>query len=147
MPVWASSMWRQIGAPVQIKRRFLVEEMFSRALKKLSSYCEGPFHEYARLMQMSAKERKYVGRVIKHKRFLEVGSGYSTLWFSQFVAKIVSVESRQEWFLKLKGLLEQHSIQNVELHLLKPEPCAYDHLGKEKWNNRDNPTGSDYGTA
>jgi hypothetical protein len=98
-------------------------------------------------MQMSSKERKYVEHVIMRKHFLELGSGYSTLWFSQFATKIVSVETRKEWFIKIKYLLDQHSVQNVKIHLLEPESCAYDHLGREKWNERGNSMGSDYGTA
>ncbi|MGA2094005.1 MAG: hypothetical protein ABSH16_11475, partial [Sedimentisphaerales bacterium] len=73
------------------------------------------------------------------------GSGYSTIWCSQFVGKVVSVEARKKWFDEIKLCAEQNGINNIELHLFPPEPCAYYEDGSEKWTNRNTLEASDYG--
>lgn len=102
--------------------------------------------EYGVLMQMSPRERVYAASLLDSKSFLEIGSGYSTLWFSQFARRIVSVETRKKWYENILKLINQNNVTNVELLLFPPEPCAYDENGQETWNNRNNAQGSDYGT-
>jgi hypothetical protein len=105
-----------------------------------------PVDHFAISMQMSKRERIHVANSIIGKNFLEIGSGYSTLWFSQFAYHIVSVETRKEWLENIQGLLNDCDINNVMLSYMPPEASAYDEQGVEKWNNRK--TGkSDYGTA
>jgi hypothetical protein len=107
-----------------------------------------PINRFAISMQMSKQERMYVANCIRGKNnLLEIGSGYSTLWFSQFVCHIVSVESRKEWFDKITDLLNYNKISTVQLYHFPPETSAYDEQGLEKWNNRNTSEGSDYGTA
>jgi predicted O-methyltransferase YrrM len=53
---------------------------------------------------------------------LEYGSGYSTAWFGQRVAKLVSVENDPVWFSRVKEDIEKHALRNVELHLLNQGP-------------------------
>jgi hypothetical protein len=97
-------------------------------------------------MQMSVKERKFLADVLKGANsYLEIGSGFSTIWSSQFVPKIVSVEARKKWYWNIKNLMQKLEINNVEYHLLEPESCAYYEDGIEKWVKRDSPEGSDYG--
>jgi predicted SAM-dependent methyltransferase len=97
-------------------------------------------------MQMSVKERKFLADVLKNANsYLEIGSGFSTIWSSQFVPKIVSVEARKKWYWNVKNLMQKLEINNVEYHLLEPEDCAYYEDGIEKWVKRDSPEGSDYG--
>ncbi len=104
---------------------------------------EHPPQKWARLMQMTPREREYVADIIHGRNFLEIGSGYSTLWFSRCAARIVSVETREKWFLRINRLINRNKLTNVELILLPPEPCAYDDRGNEKWKNRNGL--SDYG--
>jgi len=107
-----------------------------------------PIDRFAIPMQMSKRERMYVANSIRGKsNFLEIGSGYSTLWFSQFVCHIISVESRKEWFDKINELLKYHKISTVQLFHFPPEEFAYNDDGSEKWSNRNTSEGSDYGTA
>ncbi len=101
----------------------------------------------AKNMQMCAEERQLLCAVLKGKnRYLETGSGFSTMWSSRFVREVVSVEARKPWYEKLKEYLQKYGINNVQLNLFPPEPCAYYEDGKEKWNNRHTVEGSDYGT-
>ena len=102
----------------------------------------------AKKMQMCTEEQQLLYAVLKgKKRYLEIGSGFSTIWSSRFVREVVSVEARKPWYEKLKEYLQKYGINNVQLNLFPPEPCAYYEDGKEKWNNRHTPEGSDYGTA
>lgn len=121
--------------------------MSDSVLRKFASLLyrawEHPPQKWARLMQMTPREREFVADIIRDKSFLELGSGYSTLWFSRFAARIVSVETREKWFLRIQGLINRNKLTNVELILLPPEPCAYDDRGNEKWKNRNGL--SDYG--
>lgn len=122
-------------------------QKLTTALGRLDPRSGSLYHKWAEFMQMSPMERKYIEKVVMCKDFLELGSGYSTLWFSQYAFRIVSVETRREWFQTIRNLLDRHRITNVELHLLEPESCAYYANGREKWNNRETPDGSDYGTS
>jgi len=97
-------------------------------------------------MQMLPEERQFLKEVLQNRKsFLEIGTGYSTLWCSQFVQQVASVEARRPWFEEIESYLKKYGIDNVDLHLLPPEPCAYYDDGREKWNNRDIAEGSDYG--
>lgn len=53
---------------------------------------------------------------------LEYGSGNSTIWFSQFANRVISVEGRTEWYQKVKKMMMAAKVKNVELFLIPPEP-------------------------
>jgi predicted O-methyltransferase YrrM len=48
----------------------------------------------------------------------ELGSGRSTLWLARRTAHVTSVEGNPAWFERVKGLVAQAGITNVEQHLL-----------------------------
>jgi predicted O-methyltransferase YrrM len=48
---------------------------------------------------------------------LEFGSGRSTLWFAQRVAVLDSVEHQPQWHKKVKGMLAEAGLSNVNYHL------------------------------
>jgi len=54
-------------------------------------------------------------------RGLEFGSGCSTLWLSQRVKNLVSVEHHERWYNRVKGMLECNGVTNVELVYAEPE--------------------------
>lgn len=93
--------------------------MAANILKKIMSRVLAPIlsksiDEYGTVMQMSPKERVYIANLLNDNgTFLEIGSGNSTLWFSQFAERIVSVESRKKWFEKIQKLLSQYNVTNV----------------------------------
>lgn len=87
-------------------------------------------------MQMTKEERDYLKSILKNsKNYLELGSGFSTIWASQFAEKIDSVESRKRWFLEVTEMLKINNVDNVNLHLFEPESCAFDENGNETWTN------------
>eukprot|EP01025_Chloroclados_australasicus_P016229 TRINITY_DN18062_c0_g1_i10.p8 TRINITY_DN18062_c0_g1~~TRINITY_DN18062_c0_g1_i10.p8 ORF type:complete len:170 (+),score=12.87 TRINITY_DN18062_c0_g1_i10:917-1426(+) len=43
----------------------------------------------------------------KNVSMLEIGSGYSTLWYSQFVGSYVSIEHDAAWHAKVKQMIAQ----------------------------------------
>lgn len=45
----------------------------------------------------------------------EVGAGYSTLWLSDRVAKVTSVEASRAWHERLSAIIRQEKITNVDL--------------------------------
>jgi hypothetical protein len=47
---------------------------------------------------------------------LEWGSGRSTIWFAKRVRSLTSIESDNEWFTKVKGLLQENGLDNVTYH-------------------------------
>jgi predicted O-methyltransferase YrrM len=49
----------------------------------------------------------------KNKIYLEIGSGYSTLYFAKYFKKIVSLENNKIWFNKIK----KQKPKNVKINL------------------------------
>lgn len=83
-------------------------------------------------IEMKPAEKEYVQAMISGKNsFLEIGSGSSTIWFSQFVNRMVSVETEKIWYDRITYLLAQNNINNVQLEYFPPESSAYTPEGKE----------------
>jgi predicted SAM-dependent methyltransferase len=117
-------------------------------LEQQDSKFSGDLDRFGELMQMTKPERERIRHILsKCRSFLEIGTGFSTLYFSQYVPDIVSVETRTRWFLDVQEMLHTHGVTNVRLNLFPPESCAYDSSGREAWNHRDTREGSDYGSA
>jgi len=53
----------------------------------------------------------------KDKSILEIGSGYSTLFFSKYFKKVYSYESDKGWYDLLINKFNQKNINNVKLYL------------------------------
>ncbi len=86
--------------------------------------------------QMSEREIEYVQNLaIKLEQIIEFGSGLSTLKWSETFVNVISVETRFEWFRKIKTLTEKKH-KNVKLIFSPPESCAYNADGDELWNTR-----------
>lgn len=51
---------------------------------------------------------------------LEFGSGRSTIWFAKKIKFLTSVEHNEEWFTKVKAILQKEKIENVR-YILAPE--------------------------
>ncbi len=104
---------------------------------------------YRSKMQMLPEEIQYIEKVlsINNRKYLEIGSGYSTLYFRNYVDEMVSVESRFDWFEIINKELKSCNSNNVKLICVPPEKCAYDYTGKEKCLSRITSSGniSDYG--
>ena len=45
----------------------------------------------------------------------EIGSGYSTIWLSQRVRKLVSLEASEPWYQRIREELTARSLSNVDL--------------------------------
>ncbi len=45
----------------------------------------------------------------------EVGAGFSTLWLSDRVAKVTSIEASRDWHERLSAIIRQEKITNVDL--------------------------------
>jgi predicted O-methyltransferase YrrM len=56
----------------------------------------------------------------KDVRFLEMGSGESTLFFASRVKKLHSIEHNEEWYQLIKTKLSQKNHKNVDYILHKP---------------------------
>jgi hypothetical protein len=112
-------------------------------MEKCKDIDREPFLKDYWQLQMKNCERDEIKSAIINKSFLEIGSGFSTLYFAQFVDKMVSVECRSKWFNIIQNMLCNNS--RVDMKLFHPEPCAYDAHGNEKWIKREDGT-SDYGT-
>lgn len=52
-----------------------------------------------------------------NKTIVEIGSGYSTIFFSSYFKYTYSFEDDFNWFLKIRSLLDQKKIHNVELSM------------------------------
>lgn len=53
----------------------------------------------------------------KNNVIIEIGSGYSTLFFSKHFKFVYSFEDNVEWFLKIDSLLKDKIISNVKLSM------------------------------
>ena len=52
---------------------------------------------------------------------LEYGSGGSTVFFAEKLGKLVSIEHHEGWHTKVKNMLEEKNISNVDYLLIKPD--------------------------
>ena len=57
--------------------------------------------------------------IARGKSVFEFGSGGSTLWFSKFVEKLISVEDDREWYEAMTAVLTGHT--NVDLRFAETE--------------------------
>ena len=55
------------------------------------------------------------------KTVLEFGSGMSTLWYARQVGKVVSVESNRQWYDRMKDIISERGINNIEYRFAKNE--------------------------
>eukprot|EP00884_Botryococcus_braunii_P003682 jgi/Botrbrau1/13314/Bobra.0315s0012.1 len=70
---------------------------------------------------MSVHEQMLIESYLdENNTMLEYGSGYSTLWFSQFVKYYYSIEHARDWFDIVKA--EIRSLPNVEYRLAAVDP-------------------------
>jgi len=71
---------------------------------------------------ISFKAERFLRRIL-HKDMIvfEYGSGSSTLYFSQRVAQVFSVEHHSGWFEQLRQTLDEQAIKNVDYRLIEPE--------------------------
>jgi len=61
---------------------------------------------------------KYVSSLLKSDWIIfETGCGSSTIWFSSRVKKVISFEHSREWYIKLKEIIENNRIKNIDLQL------------------------------
>lgn len=78
----------------------------------------------------------------KHHVGFEFGSGSSTFWFSKFTNKIISIESDEEWYLKIKDIIKEKGIKNIDISLFSlPMLQIWDidtekNEGYEKYSNK-----------
>ncbi len=74
---------------------------------------------YKENMQMTSSEKEFLKSLLQaSKSYLEIGSGYSTIWSSQFVENLHSVECRSVWYNKIKQYLDNENITNAGSSLL-----------------------------
>lgn len=65
---------------------------------------------------MSVQEQQLIESYLnENDTMMEYGSGFSTLWFSQFVKSYYSIEHSREWYQSIKSVLSR--LQNVEYTL------------------------------
>lgn len=85
---------------------------------------------------LSPKSVRFLDENLKSDMSLfEWGSGRSTLWFSQRVNEVVSIEYNEQWFHKVQEMIKE--VENINLqyvpleHPLKaPTPKHYDPIPK-----------------
>jgi predicted O-methyltransferase YrrM len=54
-------------------------------------------------------------RIDRSFRVWEVGAGYSTLWLSDRVGHVTSIEAHEGWYKRLSEIIAKEAIQNVDL--------------------------------
>lgn len=57
----------------------------------------------------------------RDKTILEIGSGFSTIFFTDHFNFVYSFEDDADWFVKIKDLAEEKSINNLELSMFDIE--------------------------
>jgi hypothetical protein len=57
----------------------------------------------------------------KDMTVFEWGSGSSTLFLSQRVEKVISIEHNKEWYSKVNGMLSEYKVNNLTYKLIEPE--------------------------
>tara|TARA_R110002020_G_scaffold78557_5_gene197484 strand:- start:1864 stop:2508 length:645 start_codon:yes stop_codon:yes gene_type:complete len=62
----------------------------------------------------------------KESAMLEWGSGGSTLYFSKFVDEYYSLEHNRQWYNKIRKMLEEEAISNVNYIFISSDPPNWD---------------------
>jgi hypothetical protein len=57
----------------------------------------------------------------------EWGSGRSTVFLARFMKRLVSLEHKKKWFRKVRGLMEEYGVTNVDYYFIPP--------GEESWTD------------
>ena len=118
---------------------------YSKTYETKNGDIEVYFDEYKcgqKLKLLSGKEvpfmmyEKEIDRILdslgEDKVMLEWGSGGSTLFFSNYVKKLYSIEHAESFYYKVKEDLQDANIQNVELvHVPPVEVCSM----KKRWDD------------
>jgi hypothetical protein len=67
----------------------------------------------------------------------EWGSGRSTVFFAQFIKRLVSLEHKKKWFRKVRGLMEEYGLTNVEYYFIPPgeEPSPASAVRPPVWDD------------
>jgi hypothetical protein len=62
-----------------------------------------------------------IARVIKPSWVCwEVGCGMSTIWLSQRVAHVTSIEANEDWHSRLSAIISKRGIRNIDLRFADP---------------------------
>ncbi len=113
-------------APEELAHKFSIEGLKN---SKYGENYEGQFgfhsfrftkfpNEVKQKIWMTKEEVDTVVEYLKpNDIMLEWGSGGSTLHFSKYVSKYISIEHDKEWYIKIRDLLKQNS--NVNLYLIE----------------------------
>jgi predicted O-methyltransferase YrrM len=76
--------------------------------KTFKSYPELPWIAFSAIRTLSQLARRdWIVR--------EIGAGMSTIWLSERVRHVTSIEADQGWYTKLRDILNQRGISNVDL--------------------------------
>ncbi|GJQ63492.1 MAG: hypothetical protein SCALA702_25450 [Melioribacteraceae bacterium] len=128
--IWKILNVLEIGGPIELRKEGgLKNDGWFKSFKmKKSLDASGnpiPWFTYSSLKFIET-------RISENLTVFEYGSGSSTLWFSERVGKITSVEHHEGWFNHVKKTLPN----NCELHFVKDvEGKNYSHY-IEKLNNQ-----------
>jgi hypothetical protein len=70
---------------------------------------------------MHEHEYRFIEKYInKNDVLLEWGAGNSTLYFSDFVSKVISLEHDVDYYNQIKKCIDAYCVSNVELHYVAP---------------------------
>jgi len=81
---------------------------------------------------MFKREYKLIEKYLNNDdTLLEWGSGHSTIYFSDMVKKIISIEHDIDWVDKIESVIKAYNIKNIKVHHVpshtpNPIPCRYE---------------------
>jgi len=81
---------------------------------------------------MHKYEYEFIAKYLnKDDIFLEWGSGNSTLYFSELVKQVISIEHDKDWINNIQIAIDNYNIDNIILnhiaaHSPNPIPCRYE---------------------
>ena len=94
---------------------------------------------------MHKYEYEFISKYLsKDDIFLEWGSGNSTIYFSDLVKEIISIEHDKDWIQTIQNAITAFDIKNIKSHYIpshspEPIPCRYeqfkDYIEYPKKNN------------
>jgi predicted O-methyltransferase YrrM len=93
-----------------MKNHWTLRYLFAKFSEKVYQTIN-PSHPWLTPQSISILD-KYLS---KDHFMVEMGSGRSTIWFSQKVGRLVSIEHHKEWYEKIKTTLESLQIKNTQI--------------------------------
>ena len=138
LPTTAPALWAELGK-LREGNKVLMCVFLLSTVRKYLTFAHEEAEEVLFACRSPAEQIMIESHLLPSHSMLEWGSGFSTLWYSQFVKDYYSIEHHQEWYQNVQQLLKDHNASRIHYTLShvpdghKGWPGGYDEGNKEQF--------------